>query len=696
MAILPGRAVACLTMNVPSRKLNVLIVEDLESDARLLELHLQDAGYAPTVLRVETREAMSAALDRQAWDVIIADYKLPRFGGLEALALVKENGLDVPFIVVSGQITEDTAVAAMKAGAHDYVMKDNLARLAPAVQRELREAEDRRQRRHAQEKLKAEQVFRQAIENSVPAGIAAVDLDGRQAYVNPAFCAMVGWSEAELVGARPPFVYWPPEQIENITDALAKVVEDSAPVGGLELRFRRRTGERIDVLLQITPLKDAFGNVTGWVSSASDITERKRAETRLAADYAVTRILASAASLEEAGARIIQVLLGGLEADIGALWLPQPDGQALAPAVLDLRTHTGPLEAFVQASRGLKFAPGASLPGKVWRERRPVWVSDFRSVPALDRRELALGAGLQGAMAFPIQNGAECFGVLEFFTLAHKEFDASLDSMMTAIGSEIGQFMQRRRAEDALRRAHDELEIRVRQRTAELETANTKLQSSMAERKRLETELLEITEKERRRIGLDLHDDLGQKLSGIALMTKGLELKLGKNHADGAQEAARIHSLVQEAMSHASDLAHDLAKLEHGAKDLPAALEGLATRARELFRVSCRFMPPGPLPPLDPGVVMQLYKIAQEAVTNAIKHGKARRVGISLATGRDKLLLSIQNNGVPFPDLRSESTGMGLRIMNYRASLIGAVLEIKAMGSRGTSVTCSVPLDARR
>src|SRR5439155_17407920 len=151
-------------------------------------------------------------------------------------ALVKGHGLDLPFIVVSGHIADDTAVAAMKAGAHDYVMKDNLARLGPAVQRELREAAGRREQRKAEETLKVEHIFREAIENSVPAGITAVDLEGRQTYVNPAFCAMVGWSQAELLDRRPPFVYWSPEEFDAITEALGKVVQGGNPAGGIELR----------------------------------------------------------------------------------------------------------------------------------------------------------------------------------------------------------------------------------------------------------------------------------------------------------------------------------------------------------------------------------------------------------------------------------------------------------------------------
>src|SRR5215475_2754101 len=189
-----------MPVNLPLR---VLVVEDSENDALLLELELQRAGYATTCHRVDNVETMTQALATQPWDLVVADYVMPRFNGLEALALVKSRGLDLPFIVVSGHITDNTAVAAMKAGAHDYVMKDNLTRLGPAVRRELREAGLRRESRRADERLKAEQVFRNAIENSVPCGITAVDLEGRQVYVNPAFCEMIGWTETELVGASP-------------------------------------------------------------------------------------------------------------------------------------------------------------------------------------------------------------------------------------------------------------------------------------------------------------------------------------------------------------------------------------------------------------------------------------------------------------------------------------------------------------
>jgi signal transduction histidine kinase/DNA-binding response OmpR family regulator len=127
--------------------IRVLIVEDAEADARLIVRELRQGGYAPTWLRVETADTMRAALREQAWDIVLSDYKMPHFSGPAALTVLHESGRDLPFIVVSGTIGEENAVAMMKAGAHDYILKENLTRLAPAIAREIREAKVRRARR---------------------------------------------------------------------------------------------------------------------------------------------------------------------------------------------------------------------------------------------------------------------------------------------------------------------------------------------------------------------------------------------------------------------------------------------------------------------------------------------------------------------------------------------------------------------
>src|SRR5258706_11979733 len=263
------------------KPLKLLLVEDSEDDAALLLLRLRKGGYKVHSERVDTGPAMRAALQREPWDIVISDYVMPQFGGLAALAALQEHGADIPFIIVSGLIGEDTAVSAMKAGAHDYLMKDNLARLIPAVERELSEARMRQAQRQSEEKLRAEHTFRETIEASIPSGIAVVDLDGTQTYVNPGFCAMVGRAESELVGARQPFVYWPAEEVKMISEAFRRILQGKTPPTGLELRFRRSNEERFQVLLQVKPLVDAHARVNGWLCSATDITELKRVEEAL-------------------------------------------------------------------------------------------------------------------------------------------------------------------------------------------------------------------------------------------------------------------------------------------------------------------------------------------------------------------------------------------------------------------------------
>ena len=144
--------------------LRVLIVEDSEDDAALLVRELRRGGWAPRFERVETAEEMRAALDREPWDLVVADYALPQFSAPAALAIIRECRLDLPFIIVSGTIGEDTAVAAMKAGAHDYLMKGNYARLVPAIERELREDRARRERAKLEGERRAlEERYRQVL-----------------------------------------------------------------------------------------------------------------------------------------------------------------------------------------------------------------------------------------------------------------------------------------------------------------------------------------------------------------------------------------------------------------------------------------------------------------------------------------------------------------------------------------------------
>lgn len=379
-----------------SRLLRALLVEDSQPDADLLVHALQRGGYKVVSKRVDTGEAMAQALKTQVWDIVFADHAMPEFSAPEALDLVKQHGLDIPFIIVSGLIEEETAVAAMRAGAHDYVMKDRLARLVPAVERELREAEVRRAR------------------------------------------------------------------------------------------------------------------------------------------------------------------------------------------------------------------------------------------------------------------------------LAYAE---------------------------ELRRAGEELEVRVERRTAQLQQANAALRKVLEERKRLESELLEIAENERRSIGLDLHDDVGQKLTGASMMIKGLEQKLAHEGHSLRPEAQTIGQLIEEIIHHMHNLAHQFSALDVQGNDLPSVLKELTANVRRMFKTPCTLNIKGTLPELPANTRVQLHKIVQESVSNAIKHGKAKHVYIDVLNRKDELVLTVKNDGVPFSVPASAKNRMGLRIMRYRANTIGASFDISPVQAGGTLVTCSLPLN---
>lgn len=212
-----------------------------------------------------------------------------------------------------------------------------------------------------------------------------------------------------------------------------------------------------------------------------------------------------------------------------------------------------------------------------------------------------------------------------------------------------------------------------------------------SERIKLEKEILRISEDERRRIGQDLHDGLGQMLTGIGLISQNLARQLRATDAMGASEAEEITELIQQADQQARGLARGLVPVELEANGLAAALERLVYNAKRLFGIDCTFEQKGEPHVHDNTVATHLYSIAQEAVSNAFKHGEATRVVIQLTASADRIHLVIQDNGRGFPDELPEDRGMGVRIMHYRARIIGALLEIRSVPEGGTQIECLLP-----
>lgn len=262
-----------------NNSLRVLIVEDSENDAILLLRELERGGYRPTAERVHSSETMAAALEKQPWDVIICDYRMPNFGGLDALKLLQQKNLDIPCIIVSGAIGEATAVAAMKAGANDYVMKDNLVRLVPSIGRELRDAEARLEKRLAEGALRKNEALKSAILKSALDSIIAMDERGTIIDFNPAAERMFGSPRERMTGkSLLDLVILPPVR-GNYPGGVADYFAEG-PISMLgkrtEVSAFRSDGSEFPAEMAITRIGlEGPPLFTGYIH---DLSERRRAE----------------------------------------------------------------------------------------------------------------------------------------------------------------------------------------------------------------------------------------------------------------------------------------------------------------------------------------------------------------------------------------------------------------------------------
>lgn len=253
-----------------SRPLRTLIVEDSEFDARVLITELRAGGYQPIWKRVASADALASALAREPWDLILCDHEMPSFSAPEALRCVQQSGLDIPFMIVSAGIGEDEAVKAMKDGAHDFLIKGKLARLVPAVERELREVQVRAARRQAEDSLRESELRHRLVwENSTDAVLLA-DAEGVIRFANPAVTAMFGWEAADLIGQN--WSMLQPADARDVRWLDAAQQHDSRRM--LDARACRRDGTPLDLDVAFSELK--LNDQRMFAAFIRDITERKR------------------------------------------------------------------------------------------------------------------------------------------------------------------------------------------------------------------------------------------------------------------------------------------------------------------------------------------------------------------------------------------------------------------------------------
>ena len=399
-------------MNEHRNPLRVLLVEDSRDDADLIIIELDEGGFEITSSRVETEAQMRDALQSGCWDVVISDFNLPRFDTRSALAVLRERDEYIPFIIVSGCIGEESAVALMKEGASDFVMKDKLARLPPAVERELRDAALRREHRKAQDALRANEKLLREITATIGEGIYVLNDQGRVVFMNPEAERLLGWTEKEMIGR-------PMHQIIHTLKIDGTSLPESG-CGALEVMkaggvyrsdddvFVRKDGTLMPVSFVAAAVIEE-GRAVSSVTAFQDISRRKLAEQELLESRKQLRELSAhlQSVREEERTRIARELhdelgqmLTGVKLD--AIWLinqlPKEQPQVVRKADAMSRLIDDTLDAMRRTAADL----------------RPVMLDDLGLAAAVEwlSEDFTERTGL--SVQLDMNNGpCKCFGELQ-------------------------------------------------------------------------------------------------------------------------------------------------------------------------------------------------------------------------------------------------------------------------------------------
>jgi len=346
--------------------------------------------------------------------------------------------------------------------------------------------------------------------------------------------------------------------------------------------------------------------------------------------------------LEDAVAQIPRIL----EVEYCSLLELLPDGKALF-----LRAGTGWKEGCVGHA---KFVAGRESPaGFALSSSSPVIIEDLHTETRFRRPRLLLDHGVVSAVAVIIHGRSKPYGVLGAYTIKRRKFTNDDVHFLQSVANVL---------------------------------------AAVIDRRQLEEEILAISGREEQRIGQDLHDGVCQQLAGIEFRNSVLVQQLAKDE-EARAEAMLIGELIRDATRQARFLAKGLSPVQLDTNGLMSALEELTSNASKLFNISCQFECPRPVLVGDNTVATHLYRIAQEAITNAVKHGQARCIVVSLLDTENQLTLRIWNGGAEFLADASAKGGLGLRIMQYRAEMIGATLKIVSANGKGTTVACTFEMN---
>ena len=362
--------------------IRLLFIEDAENDVMLLLHRFRNAGYAPTYLQVASESGMREALQRESWDVILCDHNLPGFSAQAALRTIQDLSLDLPFIIVSGVMQEDEAIAAMRAGAHDYLSKNKLERLIPAVERELREVGNRREKRLAEQTLRQSEARLRALTDNIPGvvfqmGYTPDGMLGFQ-YLSEAAAMLFGISADELIGSSAGWMTWLlKEDLPGFMEA-ACVSSENLSTLNWEGRIQLSTGEQKWINLRSSPRLSELGAVI-WEGVMWNITHSKRVEADLRESRSQLAALSNHLQRikedeRERIARDVHDVLGGTLV-----------AMKFEMSLLESKLDSNPARARERAHNvGCMVNDAIATVGRVTRELRPGILKDFGLAAAIE------------------------------------------------------------------------------------------------------------------------------------------------------------------------------------------------------------------------------------------------------------------------------------------------------------------------
>ncbi len=440
--------------------LQVLILEDRDSDARLIVHELGQAGFAPDWIQIQTEPHFLGHLKRSL-DLILADYRMPQFSALRALELMRNRGLDIPFIIVSGSIGEEQAVQAMQLGATDYLLKDRLGRLGQAVTQALGQRQLRQANRHAEQSLReSEERFRSAFEDTNVA-MVLTDLDNRFLRVNAAFARLFGYAETEMLGMAMADITHPDDLAESY-ERRRTLLADDTHFFQMEKRYLHKDGRVLWGLTNVSLVRDARGRPQFYVGQIQDITERKRAEQEIANYNERLRILRQIDKALIAGE--------GPAAIAAAALVPLRELLEVPRAVVNLfDLAKGEVEGLAAAGRrrvhvGPRVRYSLRLMGDVEAlQRGELQLIDVHALPPSPEVDALLASGVHVYVVVPMIAEGELIGALSFGGAS-----APLSPEQVSIAQEAAtQFaiaLAQARLHEQVKRQAQELEARVAER----------------------------------------------------------------------------------------------------------------------------------------------------------------------------------------------------------------------------------------